>query len=176
MYTSTKFFKEIGPCAYRNWKSQTDCYMLHGYCRSLKFVFGADVLDRQNFVVDFGGLKEVKRQFEDWFDHSVILQADDPLVNSFRILESKGHCKLRTFPIISCEGLAQYVAEYMDHFIRNATNNRAWVVSCEMMEAEKNSALYTIKPNDPDRITWDDLYQLNKDMEESADKVSFEGL
>jgi hypothetical protein len=47
MYTSTKFFKEIGPCAYRNWKSDTDCYLLHGYDRSFKFVFGASHLDKQ---------------------------------------------------------------------------------------------------------------------------------
>ena len=54
IYQSTKYFKEIGPCAYRNWKSDTDCYLLHGYCRSFKFVFGCKHLDKQGFVVDFG--------------------------------------------------------------------------------------------------------------------------
>lgn len=176
MYTSTKYFHEIGPCAYRNWKSQTECYLLHGYCRSFNFVFGANVLDRQNFVVDFGGLKEVKRQLEDWFDHTVILQADDPLVHTFRILESKMLCRLRTFPIISCEGLAQWVAEYVDDFIQKQTQGRAWVISCEMIEAEKNTAIYTIDRNDPDRITWEDLKALNKEMEESAEKISIENL
>lgn len=175
MYTSTKYFHEIGPCAYRNWRSQTDCYLLHGYDRSFNFIFGADVLDQQNFVVDFGGLKEVKRQLEDWFDHTVILQCDDPLVETFRVLEKKGHCKIRTFPIISCEGLAQYVAEYVDHLIRKQTNNRAWVISCEMIEAAKNSALYTIKQGDPDRITWEDLKSLTKELEE-GNAVPFEAL
>ena len=86
MYTSTKFFKEVGPCAYRNWQSDTDCYLLHGYCRSFRFVFGCKNLDKQGFVVDFGGLKNFKRWVEDKFDHTVILQADDPMVHVFRTL------------------------------------------------------------------------------------------
>ena len=83
IYKSTKYFKEIGPCAYRNWKSHTDCYLLHGYDRSFKFLFGCEHLDRQGFVVDFGGLKDVKRQLEEWFDHTVILQSDDHFVPIF---------------------------------------------------------------------------------------------
>ena len=176
MYTSTKFFKEIGPCAYRNWKSGTDCYMLHGYDRSFRFVFGASHLDKQGFVVDFGGLKVIKRQLEDWFDHTVILQADDPLVQTFRELTSKGHCKLVTFPLISCEGLSEYVGEYVDYILHEANGGRNWVVSCEMIEAEKNSAIYTIQRNDPDRMIWDELQSLNIEMEVDAGKVEFKDL
>ena len=175
MYTSTKFFKEIGPCAYRNWKSDTDCYMLHGYDRSFKFVFGATHLDKQGFVVDFGGLKEVKRKLEDWFDHTVILQADDPLVASFRILEQKGHMRVRTFPLISCEGLAEYVGEFVDDLITQYTDGRAWVISCEVIEAEKNSALYHPREN-PDRLKWDEWVALKASMEEDAGQIPFENL
>ena len=176
MYTSTKYFHEIGPCAYRNWKSQTECYLLHGYCRSFKFVFGANTLDKQNFVVDFGGLKEVKRQLEDWFDHTVILQSDDPLVHTFKTLEQNMYCRVRTFPIISCEGLAQWVAAYVDYMIQQRTSGRAWVISCEMIEAEKNTALYTINRSDVDRITWLVLKQLNEEILSSSDKISFDNL
>lgn len=175
MYTSTKFFKEIGPCAYRNWKSDTDCYLLHGYDRSFRFVFGASHLDKQGFVVDFGGLKMIKRQLEDWFDHTVILQADDPLVHTFRELTAKGHCKLQTFPLISCEGLAQYVGEYVDSMLQEANGGRNWVVSCEMIEAEKNSAIYTLTNND-ERISFADLKQLNADLEAEAGKIEFKDL
>jgi len=176
MYTSTKYFHEIGPCAYRNWMSQTDCYLLHGYCRSFNFVFGAKHLDRQNFVVDFGGLKDIKRQLEDWFDHTIILQADDPLVETFRILDQKMHCRLRTFPIISCEGLAQYVGEYVNHMLEERTQGRAYVISCEMIEAEKNTALYTINKDNPDRMDWASLKEVHKEMLDSAQKIPFEAL
>jgi 6-pyruvoyltetrahydropterin/6-carboxytetrahydropterin synthase len=168
-FTSTKYFHEIGPCAYRNWKSDSECYKLHGYDRSFRFVFGCKHLDKQGFVVDFGGLKEIKRQLEYWFDHTVILQADDPLVPIFKQLQGLGHCELRTFPLISCEGLAQYVAEYVDHVLSNTTQGRSWVISCEMIEAEKNSAIYSPQ-GDSERLTYPDLVEVCNMMEqESAD-------
>lgn len=165
--TSTKYYHEIGPCAYRNWKSDSECYKLHGYDRSFKFVFGCSNLDKQGFVVDFGGLKEIKRQLEYWFDHTVILQADDPMVGTFRKLEKLGHLVLRTFPLISCEGLAQYVAEYVDHQLQEKNGGRNWVISCEMIEAEKNSAIYSPR-SDVDRLTFPELQAIAKEMEETA--------
>jgi 6-pyruvoyltetrahydropterin/6-carboxytetrahydropterin synthase len=165
MYTSTKYFKELGPCAYRNHRSDSDCYLLHGYDRSFKFVFGCKNLDKQGFVVDFGGImREIKRKLEYWFDHTVILQADDPMVGTFRKLEKLGHVALRTFPLISCEGLAEYVAEYADSVIRKSTQDRSWVISCECIEAEKNSAIYKTADN-PERMSFDDIVELTKQIE-----------
>lgn len=166
-YTSTKFFKEIGPCAYRNHRSDSDCYLLHGYDRSFRFYFGCKNLDKQGFVVDFGGLKEVKRQLEYWFDHTVILQADDPMVGVFRKLDTMGHLHLRTFPLISCEGLAEYVGEYIDGMIRQYTQDRSYVISCEVIEAEKNSAIYTPQ-NNPDRMSFADIQEITKQIEEET--------
>jgi len=171
MYTSTKYFKELGPCAYRNWRSNTDCYLLHGYARSFRFVFGARTLDAQGFVVDFGGLKEVQRQLKAWFDHTVILQSDDPLVHVFEELSQLGHLRLVTFPLISSEGLAQWVGEYVHEFLQHATDGRAWVEQCEMIEAEKNSAYYNLFPEHPDRLTFRDLLQLNAEMLHAAPRI-----
>lgn len=172
-YTSTKFFKEIGPCAYRNWKSDSDCYLLHGYDRSFKFVFGCKNLDKQGFVVDFGSLKEVKRTLEYWFDHTVILQADDPMVGTFRQLETLGHMHLRTFPLISCEGLAEYVGEYVDELIVKYTHGRSWIISCEVIEAEKNSAIYNPR-NNPDRMSMQDIQDMTVEMEKTSTHFKLE--
>jgi len=162
-FKSTKEFKEIGPCAYRNWRSNTDCYLLHGYDRSIKFVFGCDNLDKQGFVVDFGGLKDIKRQLEEWFDHTVILQSDDPLVSTFQNLSLEGHCKLHTFPLISCEGLAQYVGEYVDAFLQERYDGRCWVEESHHSECAKNSAIYEPR-KDPDRLIFEVLTDINKEM------------
>ena len=63
-FTSTKEYIEIGPCAYRNWKSDTDCYLLHGYDRSFKFVFGRVVLKLTDLLIlpftDFLGEQHVE--------------------------------------------------------------------------------------------------------------------
>ena len=163
IYKSTKYFKEIGPCAYRNHKSDTDCYLLHGYCRSFKFVFGCNNLDRQGFVVDFGGLKDVKRQLQEWFDHTVILQSDDPLVSTFRQLDEQGQCKLQTFPLISSEGLAEWTGEYVDSVLQEKYKGRCWVISSEHIEAEKNSAIYYPQDN-PDRLDFETLVEVNKEI------------
>lgn len=173
MYTSTKFFKEIGPCAYRNWQSDSDCYLLHGYDRSFKFLFGCKNLDKQGFVVDFGGLKEIKRQLEYWFDHTVILQADDPMVGIFKKLEKLGHLHLRTFPLISCEGLAEYVGEYVDDMLQKKDKGRNWVISCEVIEAEKNSAIYTPREN-PDRMMFQDILDITKELEDQSTHLTLE--
>jgi len=175
MYTSTKFFKEVGPCAYRNWQSETDCYLLHGYCRSFKFVFGCKHLDKQGFVVDFGGLKDFKRWIDDKFDHTVILQADDPMVCVFRQLESKGHLKLQTFPLISSEGLAEYVGEFMDQLLQEKYDGRCWVISSEHIEAVKNSAIYHPQEN-PDRLTFSEIDEMTKEIEADAQDVGLNSL
>ena len=163
IYQSTKYFKEIGPCAYRNHKSDTDCYLLHGYCRSFRFVFGCNNLDRQGFVVDFGGLKDVKRQLQEWFDHTVILQSDDPLVPDFQRLTKDGHCKLQTFPLISSEGLAEWTGEYVDSVLQEKYQGRCWIISSEHIEAEKNSAIYYPFEN-RDRLDFETLVELNKEI------------
>jgi len=165
MYThvSTKTMPEIGPCAYRNWKSDSDCYMLHGYCRTFHFVFGSENLDRAGFVVDFGDLDLVKSQLETWFDHTVILQADDPLVPTFQKLTDEGNCNLKTFPLISCEGLAQYVGTFAAEFITDRTKGRATVVSCEVRETGKNSAIYNYS-GDVDKLSFADLEAYNKQL------------
>lgn len=163
-YTSTKYMHEIGPCAYRNVHSDTECYKLHGYDRSFNFVFGAQVLDKQGFVVDFGGLKEIKRRLEYWFDHTVILQADDSMVGTMRELEKMGHCDVRTFHLVSCEGLAEWVGEYVDDFLFNLDGGRSWVISCEMLEAEKNTAIYT-PGNNPERLAFADIVSMTSEIE-----------
>ena len=163
IYKSTKYFKEIGPCAYRNWKSDTDCYLLHGYCRSFKFVFGCEHLDRQGFVVDFGGLKDVKRQLQEWFDHTVCLQSDDPLIGTFRVLQEQSQCKLQTFPTISSEGLAEWTGEYVDSVLQEKYNGRCWVLESHHIEASKNSAIYYPQEN-PDRLDFETLVELNKEI------------
>ena len=163
IYKSTKYFKEIGPCAYRNHMSDTDCYLLHGYCRSFKFVFGCKNLDRQGFVVDFGGLKDVKRQLQDWFDHTVILQSDDPLISTFRQLTEQGQCKLQTFPTISSEGLAEWTGEYLDSILQEKYIGRCWFLESHHIEASKNSAIYYPQENE-DRIDFETLVELNNEI------------
>ena len=167
MYKSTKLFQHLAS-AYRNHKSDSDCYMLHGYGRDIYVEFGSSSLDKQGFVIDFGDLKEVKRWLEDNFDHTTVLQADDPLIGQFRALEKEGCLKLTLVPTVSCEGWACYIAKYIDAHIQKATNGRAWVQLVEVRENSKNSGVY-VNRNEigilHETFDFDDLQDLTSDME-----------
>ena len=55
-FTSTKII-ELGSCAFRQPKAESHCRFIHGYRLTAKFWFGANQLDKNNWVVDFGSLK-----------------------------------------------------------------------------------------------------------------------
>lgn len=167
MFQSTKKFSHLAS-AYRNHYSKTDCYLLHGYCRDISVIFACKTLDKQGFVVDFGMFKPFKQWLEDNFDHTTVLQADDPLVPRFRKLEAEGLMKLTLVPTVSCEGWAMFIAKKLDEYIAKETQNRAWVVSLQVHENSKNSALYVNVDSEgqlTDDMAFEDLLELVSDME-----------
>ena len=58
-YTSTKTYRNL-PCAHRQWKNEGHCSFVHGYSREFIFHFASNELDKHGWVVDFGGLKDLK--------------------------------------------------------------------------------------------------------------------
>ena len=64
-------------------------------------------------------------------------------MENFKVLEKAGVCMIRTHPMgPGMEGTAHYLVEWTDEFIRNRTNGRAWVISVEARENDKNSSIY----------------------------------
>lgn len=140
--TSTKTFANY-PCAHRQWRHQGNCRLIHGYSRSFHFVFGAQQQDVCGFVVDFGELKWLRDWLEHMFDHTLLLNPDDPELELFRQLDDRGVCALRVMPYgVGMEGTAQMVCEYADSELRRLTKGRCWVVSVEARENDKNSAIF----------------------------------
>lgn len=140
-FTSTKRFVGF-PCTHRQWKAESHCRFVHGYSREFYFEFEASELTKEGWVVDFGGLKEVKAWLDHMFDHTFLASEDDPHLETFKDLEKNGVIQLRTFENIGMEGTAKYVFEEVDKMIRRQTNDRAWVKLTEVRENEKNSAIY----------------------------------
>jgi len=73
-YVSTKEYHDSFPCAYRQWRADSHCNLIHGYSFSMKFYFGTDHLDVRNWAADYGGLKELKSILEDQFDHTLLVE------------------------------------------------------------------------------------------------------
>lgn len=140
-YQSTKTFEHVASAAFRQWRADSHCSQVHGYGLTFKFVFGTERLDFRNWVVDFGGLKTLKSQIEDKFDHKLVVASDDPAIKEFKALADAGAAELTVVDRVGCEAFAE-MAYWMAHDALVPHNNDAFVVSCECMEHGANSAIY----------------------------------
>ena len=143
-FQSTKVI-ELGSCAFRQPLAHgTRCQLVHGYKLTAKFWFGASALDDRNWVVNFGGLKELKAILQHQFDHTMCVDAQDPLLPLFKQLHEAGGCDLRVMEQgVGIERTAEWCFEAADKHVRELTNNRCWVDQVEVFEHELNSAIYS---------------------------------
>ena len=147
-YKSTKTFDNYS-VAIRQWKAQhSHCQLLHGYALKFKVWFEADELDDMNWVVDFGGFKSqpqgngLKDWMNDMFDHTTLIQADDPYRDYFEMLQVEGLAKVHFVEKMGCESLAKMVYDKFNDVLSKTDAARSRVVKVEVFENEKNSAIY----------------------------------
>lgn len=146
MYQSTKKYgHDVGfSCAFRQWRADSHCKLLHGYALSFKFVFSAKELDLRNWVVDFGSLKTLKGILEDTFDHTTVVAEDDPQLDWFVEGHNRGLLKLVKVAAGGCEAFAQLVYEVTEQWLKDAGyGDRVHLDSVEVAEHGANSAIYS---------------------------------
>src|SRR5688572_12134662 len=109
MYRSTKTYgHEVGlSCAFRQWRAESHCNLLHGYALSVRLEFEAADLDKRNWVVDFGSLKSFKGWLEATFDHRTLVAVDDPLFADFQRMDGFGMLKMVVVDATGCEAFAR---------------------------------------------------------------------
>jgi 6-pyruvoyltetrahydropterin/6-carboxytetrahydropterin synthase len=145
-FESTKII-ELGSCAFRQWRAEgTHCKYVHGYQLKAKFWFGCQGLDDKNWVINFGGLKEVKKVLQDQFDHTLCIAQDDPLLPSFIQLADNGGCQLRVMDGVGIEKTAEWCFKTVDPMIKDMSVGRCWLNRVEVWEHELNSAIYEKRP------------------------------
>lgn len=144
-YSTKTYGHERGlSCAFRQPNaSHSHCSLLHGYALSFSFVFGASELDDKNWVVDFGGLKDLKDWLESQFDHTVAVDQNDAMIDMLRQLENWKLADIRVMDGVGCEKFAEHAYNFADKLIKEQTNGRCWVESVEVREHGANSAIYT---------------------------------
>jgi 6-pyruvoyltetrahydropterin/6-carboxytetrahydropterin synthase len=150
MFLVTKTYgHELGLSAcFRQWRAVSHCRFLHGYALSFKFVFEAQSLDDKNWVIDFGGLDELKQKLKDVFDHRLIVADDDPQMDTLSMLNGLGCANVLILPDVGCEMFARYAWGFADDAVRRmGVAQRVRVISCEVREHGANSAIY-IAPQD----------------------------
>lgn len=145
-YYSTKTYEHLGSTAFRQWRAQSHCNLLHGYSFTVTFTFGADELDRQNFVVDFGALKSLKALLEQSLDHTVLVAADDPHLDWFKAGDKNKTCRIVIVDRTGCESMAEMIFSVAEQWLLDAGfSPRAWLEKVEVREHGANSAFVTRK-------------------------------
>ncbi len=142
-YISTKTYNQLGPVAYRQWRADSHCNLIHGYALSFHLEFECDTLDARNWCMDFGGLKPLKGLLEDWFDHTLLVAQDDPMREHLLNLGKLKLAKITEVEKTGCEGIADFLYEYINTiFLPNyGEKNRVWCSKVEVRETDSNMAM-----------------------------------
>ena len=160
-FLSTKTYgndRGLSCCFRQHRATHSHCSLLHGYSIGVKLIFECDTLDERNWVMDFGGLKELKSWLEYMFDHTLIIAEDDPQLELFETLDKisggyddLGVCDLRIVPAVGCEGFAELCYAAMENILedlkkenkgRYPVGKSVKLVSVEVFEHAANSAIY----------------------------------
>lgn len=148
--TCTKMFPEF-PFAHRQHNHDGHCAFIHGHNWDFGLTFAADKLDENEFVVDFGKLKWIRSWLTERFDHTLLLNEDDPHLAYLEdhltpcLSNQTGACFAKIIRVPNCgaEGLGRWVLEQLNQAFAADPAYRArnvHVQSVTVYEDSKNSA------------------------------------
>ena len=151
-YQSTKIFDNFS-VAIRQWKAQhSHCQLVHGYAFEFKVWFESieeveeKQLDEMNWIVDFGlfGRNGLKDWLNSVFDHTLIIEEDDPFKDIFEQMGVMQLAKPIFVKRIGAESMAKLVFDKFNDVFSKTEGGRIRVVKVECNENKKNSGIYTI--------------------------------
>tara|TARA_Y100001951_G_C11241663_1_gene240876 strand:- start:50 stop:550 length:501 start_codon:yes stop_codon:yes gene_type:complete len=148
-FTSTKRFGPIS-VGHRQWRDKGHCKFAHGYGRYVEFTFACEELDDKGWVMDFGGLKDVKKRIEKEWDHRMLIASDDPLLDIFKELHGKNGVDLNIMNVElgwgpGIEASCKFMYDTISTIITVQTDGRVWIKKVQIWEHENNSATYEIE-------------------------------
>jgi len=157
-HTSSKLI-ELGSTAFRQPRAESHCRYIHGYQLKAEITFACNELDSNNWVFDFGGLKDLKHIYRNQFDHTLVVADNDPEIELLKELNVRGLAQLRIMTGgVGIERFAEWCFKTADSFVDEATNGRVWVESVTVYEHDDNFASYnrsTIKAEEPATVSTD---------------------
>lgn len=155
-YQSTKVFENYSVALKQHKAQHSHCHLLHGYAFKFKVWFESNEsdlekqLDDMNWIVDFGGFKTAPQGngLKDWldymFDHTTLIEKDDPHLEIFQQLEQMNILHLRVMDKMGAESLAKLVFDKFNDVLSKTDGARCKVVKVECFENDKNSAIFTV--------------------------------
>ena len=144
-FTCTKTFSGY-PCCHRQWRHAGHCRFVHGYSRSFTLWFKARELDVHGFVVDFSSLAALQERLAHQFDHTFLVNADDPLLEQWQALHEQGALDLRVMDNVGMEASAKLVWQWANQLLEQREGGRSCCWNVEARENEKNAAYFETVP------------------------------
>mgnify|MGYP006078791241 FL=1 len=126
-------------CAFRQWKADSHCKLIHGYALGFEITFEATELDERNWVIDFGDLGILKQYLKETFDHTCIVAIDDPSMLSFVKMGQQNLINLKVMDNVGCEAFAENV---FDFCYEKFSSMRVDIKSVRVFEHGSNSAVF----------------------------------
>ena len=149
-FISTKHFDNFSVALRQHKAQHSHCQLLHGYALEFKVWFASveeleeKQLDEMSWIVDFGifsrnGLKD---WLNDMFDHTTLIEKDDPQLESFQWMEELGLLKLQVMDRMGAESVAKLVFDKFNDTFSKTEGGRVKVIKVECFENAKNSGIY----------------------------------
>lgn len=151
--TCAKQFQNL-PFAHRQHNHDGHCSLIHGHNWTFEVEFACRALDENQFVIDFGKLKFIREWLEQRFDHTLVLNEDDPFLDIMEefltdvrwdpnLPNSIDLAKIVKVPNCGAEGLAAYALRQLNELLRdrNVGQDRGLHVRrVTLYEDDRNSA------------------------------------
>ena len=153
-YQSTKLFDNYSVAIRHLIAQHSHCQLLHGYAVEFKVWFESiepleeKQLDEMNWIMDYGGFKEqpvgngLKAWMDHMWDHTLLIEKDDPQLETFVYMQELGLCHLRIMDKIGAESAAKMVFDKFNDVMSKNGGGRVKVVKVECWEAPRNSSIY----------------------------------
>ena len=109
--------------------------------------FAAKALDPCGFVVDFSSLRPLEQQLRDQFDHTFLVNADDPLLPEWERLHGLGALDLRVMDNVGMESTAQLVWTWANALLQERDAGRSCCWKVEARENRANGACFEALPD-----------------------------
>lgn len=144
MFTITKSYRDL-PAAHRQPKHDGHCSLVHGHNWGFDITISCLDLDENGFVLDVGKMKEVKGYLELMFDHTCLINMDDPQMKLFEQMHLDKLIDLRVVSNCGMEKLAEMVASQVHSILvrEYGTERGVRVDSVTCLEDAKNVSTYT---------------------------------
>ena len=102
--------------------------------------------DENGFVVDFSSLRPLEEKLKEHFDHTFLVNFDDPLLETWQKLHSEDVLDLRVMNNVGMESTAELVWGWANDLLFSREKGRSCCWKATAHENDFNSASYTFLP------------------------------